>query len=113
MFALLLCIAANITPIITSSSNEKLSAIEKLSPVIRSYNYRTYPNQAEQVKQLTNEKGVDIVINNTGPASLMADLDSLRQRHGLISLVGFLEEQKADWDPNASLGLMVKGARVQ
>ncbi|KAF2474446.1 NAD(P)-binding protein [Lindgomyces ingoldianus] len=113
MFALLICIAAGITPIITSSSDSKLESIKNLSPAIKAFNYHTHPNQAEEVKRLTDGKGVDIVINNTGPASFPADLESLRQNHGTISLVGFLEDKKADWDPNAILGLMVKGASIQ
>lgn len=113
MFALLLCLAANITPIITSSSDAKLASIQKLSPLIKGFNYKTHLDQAGQVKQLTDGKGVDIVVNNTGAASFPADLESLRQRHGMISLVGFLEEKKADWNPNALLGLMVKCATIQ
>ena len=113
MFALFLCLAADITPIITSSSDAKLASIQKLSPLIKGFNYKTHPDQAGQVKQLTDGKGVDIVVNNTGAASFPADLESLRQRHGMISLVGFLEEKKADWDPNALLGLMVKCATIQ
>lgn len=113
MFALLLCLAANITPIITSSSDAKLAFIRKISLLVKGFNYKTDPGQAEQVKQLTDSKGVDIVVNNTGAASFPADLESLRQRHGTISLVGFLEEKKAEWDPNALLGLMVKCATIQ
>jgi NADPH:quinone reductase-like Zn-dependent oxidoreductase len=113
MFALHLCIAANITPIITSSSDTKLEAIKKLSPLVKGFNYRTHPDQAEEVKQLTDGKGVDIVINNTGAASFPADLASLKGAGGTISLVGFLDQKKADWLPDAILGLIAKSARIQ
>ncbi|KAL1606555.1 hypothetical protein SLS60_003960 [Paraconiothyrium brasiliense] len=113
MFALLICIAANITPIISSSSDTKLSSISALSPLIKGFNYKTQPDQAAQVKQLTTGKGVDIVINNTGAASLLADLGSLRNRHGIVSLVGMLDGQKAEWDPNALMLVMKKLARIQ
>ena len=113
MFALLLCIASGISPIITSSSDTKLENIKKLSPLIKGYNYKTTPSQTEEVKRLTNNKGVDIVINTTGPASLIADIESLRGSNGSISLVGFLDHKPADWDPNAIMGLMAKTAKIQ
>ncbi|KAF2258919.1 GroES-like protein, partial [Lojkania enalia] len=113
MFALLICIAAGITPIITSSSSAKLESIKKLSPLIKTFNYKTHPNQAEQVKALTDGKGVDIVINNTGAASFPEDLESLRTVYGTISLVGFLDQKKADWDPSTLLGVMIKSAKIQ
>ncbi|KAJ4356430.1 uncharacterized protein N0V89_004463 [Didymosphaeria variabile] len=113
MFALLLCTVANITPIITSSSDAKLSSISALSPLIKGFNYKTYPDQAARVKQLTAGKGVDIVINNMGAASLIADLESLRNRHGMVSLVGMLNDQKAEWDPSALMLVLRKLARIQ
>ncbi|ORX91752.1 hypothetical protein BCR34DRAFT_581365 [Clohesyomyces aquaticus] len=114
MFALQICLAAGITPIITSSQDEKLEAIEREFGVgVKGINYRTSANMIEDLRLLTDGKGVDIVVNNTGPASLMQELQCLRQKHGTISLVGFLEDKKADWDPNAMLGLMIKCARIQ
>ncbi|KAJ4287637.1 hypothetical protein N0V90_012340 [Kalmusia sp. IMI 367209] len=113
MFALLICIAANITPIITSSSDTKLFSISKLSPLVKGFNYRQHPNQAEQVKELTDGKGVDVVINNTGPASIITDLGSLRNRYGVVSVVGMLDNQKASWDPGALMLVMRKLARIQ
>lgn len=113
MFALILCLYAGITPIITSSDDLKLAKIENLNRSIKGFNYKRHTNQARTVKRLTDGKGVDIVVNNSGPASLIADIDSLRERHGVVSLVGFLEEKKADWDPNAILKVMVKCAKIQ
>lgn len=56
---------------------------------------------------------MDIVVNNTGAASIISDLESLRNRHGMVSLVGLLDEQKADWDPSALMLVLKKLARVQ
>ncbi|KAF2797485.1 GroES-like protein [Melanomma pulvis-pyrius CBS 109.77] len=113
MFALLLCIAAGVTPIITSSSDTKLEAIKKLSPLVKGFNYRTHPNQAETVNRLTVGKGVDIVFNNTGVASIPADLESLKGANGTVSFVGFLDQQKANWDPNILRGMIYKSQRIQ
>lgn len=113
IFSLLLCIAAGVQPIITSSSDEKLAAIKKLHPSVHGINYKTTPDVSAEARRLTNGRGVDVVVNNTGPASLLKDLDALRRKNGHISLVGFLEGLNADWDPNALMGLMGKRASVR
>lgn len=113
MFSLLLCIAAGVQPIITSSSDEKLAAIKKLHPSVQGINYKTTPDVSAEACRLTNGRGVDIVVNNTGPASILKDIEALRGKNGHISLVGFLDGFNADWDPNALLGLMSKQASVR
>jgi NADPH:quinone reductase-like Zn-dependent oxidoreductase len=113
MFALLLCVAAGIQPIITSSSNEKLEAIKRLSPEVRGINYRTTQDQASEVRRLTDGRGVDFVINNTGPGSIPMDISLLRQRGGTVSLVGFLDGVDGDWQPAAIMALMGKSARIK
>ncbi|KAK5700478.1 hypothetical protein LTR97_004995 [Elasticomyces elasticus] len=113
MFALLLCRAAGLTPIITSSSDEKLESIKKLSPEARGINYKQHPDQVSEVARMTDGKGVDVVVNNTGVGSLITDIGSLRQRGGVVSLVGFLDGFKADWDPSALMAMMGKAARLK
>jgi NADPH:quinone reductase-like Zn-dependent oxidoreductase len=113
MFALLICLAAGIQPIITSSSEKKLEEIRKLSADVRTMNYKTIPDQASEVQRLTNGKGVDFVINNTGPGSIPEDISFLRRRGGLVSLVGFLAGTNGDLDPSAIMGLMQKSARIK
>ncbi|KAK5675000.1 hypothetical protein LTS10_012412 [Elasticomyces elasticus] len=113
MFALLLCRAAGLIPIITSSSDEKLESIKKLSPEARGINYKQHPDQVSEVTRMTEGKGVDVVVNNTGVGSLITDIGSLRQRGGVVSLVGFLDGFKADWDPSALMGMMGKAARLK
>ncbi|KAF2119460.1 chaperonin 10-like protein [Lophiotrema nucula] len=113
MFCLLICIAAGIKTIITSSSDAKIEEIKKLSPLVQGINYKTHPNQAEGAKKLTDGKGVDFVLNNVGPVSLPADIDSLRAKHGTISMIGFLDQSKPTWDPLAMLQLMFKAAKLQ
>jgi len=113
MFALVLCHAANITPIITSSSDIKLASIQKQYPGTLGLNYKTQPDQNTELQRLTEGKGVDIVVNNTGVASLITDIASLRSRGGVVSLVGFLDEDKAAWDPSALMALMSKQAKLK
>ncbi|KAF9876923.1 putative alcohol dehydrogenase [Colletotrichum karsti] len=113
MFAVLLCIAAGVQPIITSSSDEKLEAVKKLHPSIKGINYKTTPDIAAEARRITNGRGVDIVINNVGPASVMQDLDALRQKNGHVSLVGFLDGYAATWDQSALLGFMSKRASLR
>jgi NADPH:quinone reductase-like Zn-dependent oxidoreductase len=113
MFALLICIAAGIRPIITSSSDKKLEDIRKLGPDVRTINYKTVSDQASEVKRLTDGKGVDIVVNNTGPGSIPEDISFLRRRGGIISLVGFLSGANGDWQPLAIMGLMSKIAQLK
>ncbi|KAF4416232.1 alcohol dehydrogenase [Fusarium acutatum] len=113
MFALLICVAAGIQPIITSSSDEKLEAIKKLDSEVRGINYKITQDQASEVKRLTGGRGVDFVVNNTGPASIPEDISFLRQRGGTVSLVGFLDGTSGNWQPAAIMALMGKSARIK
>ncbi|KAK4225781.1 chaperonin 10-like protein [Podospora fimiseda] len=120
LFSLLFCLfIRNITPIITSSSDNKLSTLRKKlshhpsSNKLLSYNYKTFPDQASQIKLLTKGKGVSIIINNSGPASIPADIECLSGRNGQISLVGFLAGWKTDWNGDVIMGLLMKVGRIQ
>lgn len=113
MFSLILCLAAGIRPIITSSSDEKLTAIKKLSPEIQGLNYKTVSDQTAEVQRLTNGRGVHFVVNNTGPNSLMEDISFLCERGGTVSMVGFLAGFDADWAPGDIMRLMYKAAKVK
>ncbi|KAM0263736.1 hypothetical protein ACHAQJ_001051 [Trichoderma viride] len=112
MFALLLLIDAGIKTIITSSSDVKIAQIEKLSPLITGVNYKTHPDITAEVKRITNGKGVDIVINNTGPGSIPSNIDSLRYG-GSVAIVGFLDGFTADWNPSELLKLMFRRGAIR
>ncbi|KAF2732418.1 NAD(P)-binding protein [Polyplosphaeria fusca] len=113
MFSLLLCIAAGITPIITSSSDQKLAKLKELGPQVQTINYKT-KNVVEEVMRLTEGKGVDYVVNNIGAASVPDDVKVLRKRHGTIALVGFLGGFQAhQWQADVLLTLMLKAAKLQ
>ncbi|KAH7110275.1 hypothetical protein EDB81DRAFT_736283 [Dactylonectria macrodidyma] len=113
MCALLICLVAGIQPIITSSSDKKLEFIKKMSPKIHGINYKTTPDIVTEVQRITDGNGVDIVINNTGPASIPSDISMLRQKGGVVSLVGFLDGINANWEPSAIMALMGKQASLK
>lgn len=115
MFALLIALAGGLKPIITSSSDEKLEDIRKKlgRPDLLGYNYRTNPDQVTEVLRLTGGRGVDIVVNNNGPAGIPADIDSLVPSNGTVSIVGFLAGTSADWNPGRLLSLIAKTAWLQ
>lgn len=113
MFALILCLSAGIRPIITSSSDQKLSAIKELSPEIQGLNYKTVSDQGAEIQRLTKGRGVHFVVNNTGPRSLMDDISFLCERGGTVSMVGFLDGFEADWAPGDIMCLMRKAAKLK
>ncbi|KAL2145074.1 hypothetical protein VTI28DRAFT_7953 [Corynascus sepedonium] len=118
MFALVLCVAAGVQPIITSSSDKKLADISRLGSsevAIGTINYKTFQNDqlADEVRRLTGGRGVDVVVNNTGPASIPQDISFLRERGGLVSLVGFLDGFSGEWQPAALMTLIMKFSRLK
>nr|POE72750.1 t-snare affecting a late golgi compartment protein 1 [Quercus suber] len=112
MFALAICQAAGIKTIITSSSDEKIARIKRTWPKVEGINYKTSDQEAE-VARITDGKGVDVVVNNTGVASLITDLKSLRMRGGVVSLVGFLGGMGADWGHSELYNILFKNAIVK
>lgn len=114
MFALLICLAAGIRPIITSSSDKKLEiALALGNPgVVQTINYKTHPNWDEQARHLTGGRGVDIVVDNIGPTAIAQTLSSLARR-GHISLVGFLAGFKMAEQPDILGPVLLKSASVK
>ncbi|KAM3087019.1 hypothetical protein ACMFMF_000950 [Clarireedia jacksonii] len=116
MFALMICLGAGITPIITSSSDEKLDRIKALAPEgkVLGINYRKFPDWDEEVKKLTDGRGVDVIVNNVGETSLTKCINALRPVGGTISLVGFLGGTlDATKKPDCVMPLLMKVARLQ
>jgi NADPH:quinone reductase-like Zn-dependent oxidoreductase len=117
MFALILCVAAGIKPIITSSSDDKLEEIKKLgsaeSPVI-GINYATHPDWDVEAIRLTDGLGVDVVVNNIGITAMEKSINVLVRRGGTISLVGFLGGAADQSEmPDCVMPLMKKTAKTQ
>jgi NADPH:quinone reductase-like Zn-dependent oxidoreductase len=111
LFALLICLAAGMKAIVTSSSDEKLEKLKKLGDV-QGVNYKTHPDVAAEVLRLTNGQGVDYVVNNVGLQSLPEDFKMLR-RWGTISLVGFLAGFDAGFSGNELWPILLKNAKIQ
>ena len=109
--ALLICIAAGIRPIITSSSDEKIAKLKKISPAVEGINYRTSEVKTKTLK-LTNGKGVDFVINNIGLRSIPDDLEVLRKK-GCIALIGFLGGFESNFNPDVLFALVLKACKLQ
>ncbi|KAF1980527.1 NAD(P)-binding protein [Bimuria novae-zelandiae CBS 107.79] len=113
MFGHLICIAAGIKPIITSSSNEKIEQIKKLSPEVEGINYKEHKDVAEEVLRLAGGTGVDYVINNIGSSSIPNNIKALRKKFGTVSLVGFLGGHLGDAPRDIFLQLLFKAAKIQ
>ena len=113
MFSLIPCLSDDIRPIITSSSDEKLTAIKKLSPGIQCFNLKTVVDRGAEVQRLTDGRGVHFVVNNTGPRSFTNDISFLCKRGDTISMVGSLEGFDADRAPGDIMRLMQKGAKLK
>lgn len=113
IMSLLICLAAGIRPIITSSSDEKLARLRSISPDIVALNYRSIPDIAAEVIRLTDGKGVDYVLNNVGLSSIPTDLQMLRRYGGSIAFIGFLEGFSAEWDPSILMTLISKAAKIR
>ena len=114
MFGLLICLAAGIRPIITSSSDQKLDlALSAGKPgSIDTINYRTHPQWEEEVHRLTNGRGVDVVIESVGITTMAQSLASLARR-GTVSVVGFLGGFDVDRYPDTILPVLLKSATIR
>lgn len=88
IFALQLAKLTGARVIITSSSDEKLQRARDLG-ADHVINYRTNPEWADKVLELTNGFGVDIAIDVAGPKTLNQTLKAVRHG-GRISLMGVL-----------------------
>ncbi|CAD0105794.1 unnamed protein product [Aureobasidium uvarum] len=112
IFATLLCVAAGMAAIITSSSDEKLKKCKDLGQGVQSVNYRTHEAWDEEAKRLTQGKGVDVVINNVGITSMEQCFNALA-KYGTVSLVGFLGGVGDAKMPDCFTPVLMKSARVQ
>ena len=100
MFALKLARAMGLNVILSSSSDSKLKSVcEQLSePPILTINYAKNPEWHEDVLKHTHGVGVDIVLENGGPGTLLRSMKCTR-RGGIVSQVGYLDRKKFDDAP--------------
>lgn len=88
IFALQFAKLAGATVIATSSSDEKLERLKALG-ADEVINYRSTPNWGEKVRALTDNRGVDHVIEVGGPATLEQSMIAAKIG-GHIALIGIL-----------------------
>lgn len=95
-FALKLARAAGYSAILSSSSGQKLQSMTDKFPgpvPIRTINYATNPDWHEEVLRLTDGVGVDLVLENGGPQTLVKSMKCTR-RGGTVSQVGYLSNSE-------------------
>ena len=108
MFALQFAAASGARVIATSSSDNKLRQAKALG-ADDGINYRTTPEWAERVLELTDNHGADLVVDVGGKETLALSVASLAYG-GTLSVVGGLSGYGGDIP---SLGLLLKTARAQ
>jgi NADPH:quinone reductase-like Zn-dependent oxidoreductase len=91
-FAIQLASAAGARVIATSSTEEKLKAAKAMGATDL-VNYKATPEWADEVLQLTGGKGVDLVIEVGGAATIEQSLKATRQG-GTIVIIGVLTASK-------------------
>ncbi|WP_130835623.1 zinc-dependent alcohol dehydrogenase family protein [[Erwinia] mediterraneensis] len=106
--ALQIAKAMGVRVIITSSSDEKLARAKQLG-ADEIINYRAQPDWGKTVRDLTNGRGADIVIEVGGPGTLTQSIDAVRVG-GHIALIGVLTGVEGNIPTSA---LMAKQARLQ
>ena len=105
LFALQFAKLAGARVIALSSSDEKLSRAKQLGADV-GINYRTKPDWNVAVREATQGKGVEIVVETAG-ATLDKSLASLAFG-GFVGIVGFVAGYKAEIPLRAVIGPMVR-----
>ncbi|TVY14070.1 Zinc-type alcohol dehydrogenase-like protein [Lachnellula arida] len=105
-YAIMYAAAVGARVIATSSSDEKLEIAKKLgaSDII---NYKTTPEWSLEALALTEQRGVDVVIDVAGAQTVEQSLKATRQG-GTVVMIGFLTESK----PSDLVPLLLFGAKT-
>ncbi|WP_067666782.1 zinc-dependent alcohol dehydrogenase family protein [Nocardia miyunensis] len=112
LFALQFAKAAGATVIATSSSDEKLERLRKLG-ADHIINYRDVPEWGRAARQLTDGRGVDLVIEVGGSGTLAQSIDACGM-NARIALIGVLSGVSGDMNVGAALTkqVTIKGLAV-
>lgn len=96
IFALQFAKARGAKVIITSSSEAKLQKAQRLGAdsVI---NYKNNPDWETAVRQMTNGKGADVIVETVGGENLRRSLHALKMG-GNLAVVGFIDGLRSDID---------------
>lgn len=112
MIALILAKAAGATTIITSSSDRKLELVKSNYGIDYTINYKTHPNWASEVQQITNGEGVNHIIETSGVGTIEQSLESVA-RGGIVSMIGFMTTISQEEMPNVAMLSLTKGCAVR
>lgn len=104
IYALQFAKAAGATVIITSSDDGKLAHAKQLG-ADHGINYRTHPEWQNEVRRVTNGRGVDVVIEVGGPGTLERSLASVCTG-GRIAYIGVLTGLAGQANPVALIPTM-------
>ena len=94
--------------IATSSSDEKIERLKQLGAE-HTLNYKAEPEWGKRVKELTDGRGVDHVVEVGGPGTLPQSIEAVRIG-GHIALIGVLTGRSGEVP---TVKLMAKQARLQ
>jgi len=109
-FALQLASAAGASAIVTSSSDTKLERMRELGAA-HGVNYRSCPEWAATVRDLTLGLGVDHVVENGGGGTFAQSIAATR-RGGQIHLIGVIAPGAVDPISILLAGVVVRGIEV-
>lgn len=107
LFALQFARAAGATVFVTSSRDEKLRRARELGAA-HGINYRESPNWDERVLEITENRGVDHIVEVVGGENLNRSLNAIRLG-GTISVIGLLGGTSA---PVETFGFVEKNVRL-
>jgi len=107
MFGLQFAKAAGARVIITSSSDDKLAKVKAMGADML-INYKTHPDWEEEVKTLTEGKGVDCVVEVGGIGTISKSMKCLGLG-GKIGMIGVLAGADGECNPR---NLMMTGSSI-
>jgi NADPH:quinone reductase-like Zn-dependent oxidoreductase len=108
VFAMQFAASMGARVIVTSSSDDKLARVHTLG-ASEGINYRNLPKWSERVREITQGRGVDLVVELGGKDTLEQSVQSLADS-GALSLVGGLSGYDGVLPAE---GLLMKRVRVQ
>jgi NADPH:quinone reductase-like Zn-dependent oxidoreductase len=107
IFALQFARAAGASVIMTSSSDDKLARGRVLG-ASQGINYRRTPDWEKEVLRLTDDRGVDVVVEVGGPGTLARSMQAVAYG-GKVTLIGVLAGLQGETNPHP---IMRKGASM-